>query len=43
MSKKSAAHQTKVEHAVQKFLNWWTGGVGVTRGDATTSWTRDGN
>ncbi len=43
MSQNSAAHQKKVEHAVWKLLNRWTGGVGVTRGDATTSWMRDGN
>jgi len=43
MSKNSAAHQKKVEHAAQKLLNWWTGGIGVTRGDTTTSRMRDGD
>ena len=43
MSKNSAAHHTKVEHAVLKLLNRWTGGVAVTRDDATTSRMRDGN
>jgi len=41
MSKNSAAHQKKVEHAARKLLNRWTGGVCVTRGDATTSRMRD--
>jgi hypothetical protein len=43
MSKNSAAHQKKVEHAARKLLNRWTGGVGVTRGDATTIRMRDGD
>jgi len=43
MSKNSAAHQKKVEHAARKLLNRWTGGAGVTRGDATTSRMRDGD
>jgi len=43
MSKNSAAHQKKVERAVQKLLNRWTQDVGVTRGDATTSQMIDGN
>ena len=37
MSKNGLANQKKVEHAVRKLLNWWTGGVGVTRGNTTTS------
>jgi hypothetical protein len=43
MSKNSVTHQKKVEHAVRKILNRWTGGVGVTRGNATTSRMRDGD
>ena len=43
MSKNSAVHQKKVEDSVWKLLNWWTGGIGVTRGDVTTSRTRDGD
>jgi len=43
MSKNGVAHQKKVEHAVRKLLNWWIGGVGVTRGNATTSQMRDSN
>jgi hypothetical protein len=43
VSKNSAAHQKKVEHAARKLLNQWTGGVGVTRGNATTSRMRDGD
>ena len=41
MSKNGVAHQKKVEHAVRKLLNRWTGGGGVTRGNATTSRMRD--
>jgi len=43
MSKNSVAHQKKVEHAVRKILNRWTGGVGVKRGNATTSRMRGGD
>jgi hypothetical protein len=41
MSKNGVEHQKKVEHAVRKLLNRWTEGVGVTRGNATTSRMRD--
>ena len=43
VSKNSVAHQKNVEHAARKLLNQWTGGVGVRRGDATTSRVRDGD
>ena len=43
MSKNSAAHQKKFEHAARKLLNRWTGGIGVLKGDATTSRMRDGD
>jgi hypothetical protein len=36
-------NQKKVEQAARKLLNQWTGGVGVTRGNATTSRMRDGD
>ncbi len=43
MSKNGVVHQKKVEDVVRKLLNRWTGGVGVgvTRGNATTSRMRD--
>ena len=41
MSKNGVAYQKKVEHAVRKLMNRWTGGAGVTRGNATTSRMRD--
>ncbi len=41
MSKNSVTHQNKVEHAARKILNRWTGGIGMTRGNATTSRMRD--
>jgi len=43
MSNNSVAHQKKVEHAVLKILNRWTGGVGVRKGNTTTSRMKDGN